>query len=154
MDCLAYCHRSPGTSHTSLCYPDDGATWCPSPGCCPRAAHSFVDPAGVDVVPAADAVAARAFHSSRSRASAKWGRGRWVEVTFSQRAQLTWLTSCWNAGVCVLMAPLLSRSACRAKSLKAFHGGWYVWTSKPCRFSGESCRTGELAIIGMPCMAP
>lgn len=36
----------------------------------------------------------------------------------------TWLTRCWNAGVWVLMAPLLSRSECSAKSDRAFHGGW------------------------------
>lgn len=67
---------------------------------------------------------------------------------------LTWLKRCWNAGLLCVLIVLLSRSAFSAYSVKAFHGGWYAVTSKPCRFNGESCRTGELATIGIPCIAP
>ena len=61
----------------------------------------------------------------------------------------TWLTSCWKAGWWGC-----SRSAWRAKSDRAFHGGWYAWTSKGRTPMGESCRTGDDATMGIPCIAP
>lgn len=70
------------------------------------------------------------------------------------RGENTWLYSCWNAGLLCVFIVLLSRSAFKAKSESVFHGGWYEVTSSPCRFNGESWRTGELATIGMPCIAP
>lgn len=66
----------------------------------------------------------------------------------------TWLKRCWNVGLLCVFIPLLSKSAFSAYSVSAFHGGWYDVTSSPCKFNGESWRTGELATIGMPCIAP
>lgn len=84
-----------------------------------------------------------------------WHQRLWAnERDRSIRSNFTWLNRCWNAGLLCAFMPLLSRSAFSAYSVRAFHGGWYDVTSSPFKFNGESCRTGELATIGMPCIAP
>lgn len=77
-----------------------------------------------------------------------------IHLTENREVIFTWLYNCWKAGLLCVFIVLLSRSAFKAKSESVFHGGWYDVTSSPCKFNGESWRTGELATIGIPCMAP
>lgn len=86
----------------------------------------------------------------RSRASGKkWKIKRPIRLT--PQNSLTWCTNRWNAGLCWVMTSF-SKFAWRANSDKAFHGGWYGMTSCGCIFNGDPWRTGELAIIGTPCI--
>lgn len=143
MDWLAYYHRSRGTSHRNRCCPD-GVRSNQQVDHCADVAYYSPD-------------ASVAFHSYRSRASANEYRNQWLKCRDECAVWLlsrTWLNRCWKAGLLCVFMPLLSKSAFSAYSVNAFHGGWYDVTSSPCKFSGESWRTGELATIGMPCIPP